>query len=130
MSRKPHEPNEKDRRTIESMAGHGIPPLDIAKVVGISEPTMRKYYAEELATGQTKANSMVAQSLYQKAIGNGQGAVTACIFWLKVRAHWVEPQPQWQDQGPGKKEQLQAAAVQAANSSSDWGDDLRVGPVN
>jgi len=88
--RKPHEPNEKDRRTVETMAGHGIPVGDIARVIKLSEPTLRKYYREELETGQTKANSMVAQSLYQKAMGNGQGAVTACIFWLKVRAGWME----------------------------------------
>ena len=72
------------------MAGLGIPFGDIARVIKLSEPTLRKYYREELETGQTKANSMVAQSLYQKAMGNGQGAVTACIFWLKVRANWVE----------------------------------------
>ena len=129
MSRKPHEPNEKDRRLIESMAGHGIPVADIARVIGIAEGTLRKYYGEELDTGQTKANSMVAQSLYQKAIGNGNGAVAACIFWLKVRAKWVEPRP-WEEPVPGKKEQLQAAAVQAASGGTDWGDDMRVGPVN
>jgi len=90
MGRPPHEPNEKDRRTVETMAGHGIPVGDIARVIKLSEPTLRKYYREELETGQVKANSMVAQSLYGKAMGNGQGAVTACIFWLKVRAGWVE----------------------------------------
>jgi len=112
MGRKPYEPNAKDRGIVESMAGHGIPVADIARVVKIAEGTLRKYYGEELDTGQTKANSMVAQSLYQKAIGNGNGAVAACIFWLKVRAKWVEPRP-WEEPVPGKKEQLQAAAVQA-----------------
>jgi len=126
---KPYVPNDKDRRTIESMAGHGIPVVDIARVVKISEPTLRKYYGEELDTGQTKANSMVAQSLYQKAIGNGNGAVAACIFWLKVRAKWVEPRP-WEEPAPGKKEQLQAAAVAASRGGTDWDDDMRVGPVN
>jgi len=124
-----HDPTEKDRKTVESMAAHGIPVLDIARVVGISEPTLRKWYSYELQTGQTKANSMVAQSLYQKAIGNGQGAVTACIFWLKVRAHWVEPKP-WDEAGPGKKEQLQAAAVTAGGTATEWADDLGVNQVN
>jgi hypothetical protein len=119
---KPHEANEKDRRIIETMAGHGIPVGDIARVVKISEPTLRKYYGEELDTGQTKANSMVAQSLYQKAIGNGQGSVTACIFWLKVRANWIEPRP-YDEQGPGKKELRQQVAV-TAGAGTDWADDL------
>ena len=122
MSRKPHEPNEKDRRTVETMSAHGIPQLEIARVIGIQLMTLHKWYRHELDTGQTKANSMVAQSLYNKALGNGQGAVTACIFWLKVRAGWVEPRP-WEEPGPGKKE-LQQQAAAAAGRGTDWADDL------
>jgi len=129
LGRKPHEPNEKDRRTVETMSAHGIPQLEIARVIGVQLMTLHKYYRMELDTGQTKANSMVAQSLYNKALGNGQGAVTACIFWLKVRAGWQEPQP-WQDQGPGKKEQLQTAAAQAGGPTTDWAADLEVNQAN
>jgi len=122
MSNLRHEPTEKDRKTVETMAGHGIPPGEIARVIGISEPTMRKWYPEELATGHIKANSMVAQSLYQKALGNGAGAVAACIFWLKVRAHWVEPQPG--EHVPGRKELQQRAAETAGGSGTEWATDL------
>jgi hypothetical protein len=121
---KEHEPNEKDRKTVETMASHGIPELEIAQVIGISAPTLRKWYRNELDTGATKANSMVAQSLYQKALGNGNGAVAACIFWLKVRAGWVEPRP-WEEQ-PGRKELQQKAAATAGGPSTEWADDLRV----
>lgn len=119
---KPHEPTEKDRRSVESMTGYGVPEDDIARVLGIARSTLRRWYSEELGTGHVKANSQVAQSLYQKAMGSGQGAVTACIFWLKVRAGWVEPRP-WEDQGPGKKE-LQQQAAAAAGRGTDWADDL------
>jgi hypothetical protein len=128
MSR-PHEPTEKDRKTVESMAGYGIPPDEIARVIGISVPTMRKWYAYELDTGHIKANSQVAQSLYQKAMGSGQGAVTACIFWLKVRAHWVEPKP-WDEAPIGRKEQLQQAAATAGGANTEWATDLEVNQVN
>src|SRR5262245_31611659 len=110
-----HKPNDKDRKTVETMAAHGIIELDIAKVIGITAPTLRKYYATELDTGHIKANSMVAQSLYQKALGNGNGAVAACIFWLKVRAGWVEPRP-WEDP-VGKKELQQRAAASAGGAA-------------
>jgi hypothetical protein len=121
MSRKPHMPTDQGRRQVESMASYGIPELDIARVIGISHPTLRKWYLYELQTGHIKANSMVAQSLFQKAMGSGQGAVTACIFWLKVRAGWVEPRP-W-DEHLGKKE-LQAAAAATAGASTEWASDL------
>jgi len=119
---KEHEPDEKDRKTVETMASHGIPHIEIAQVIGISAPTMYKWYRNELDTGATKANSMVAQSLYQKALGNGNGAVAACIFWLKVRAGWVEPRPE--EAMPGRKELQQRAAATAGGPSTEWANDL------
>jgi hypothetical protein len=118
----PHEPTEKDRHAVETMASFGIPELDIARVIGISLMTLRKWYLHELQTGGIKANSMVAQSLYQKALGNGNGAVAACIFWLKVRAGWIEPRPG--EEYVGKKEQLQQAA-RTAGEGTEWADDLK-----
>ena len=125
MSRQPHEPTEKDRKLAESMAGYGIPEMDIARVIGVSVPTLRKWYSEELDTGHIKANSKVAQSLFEKATGNGQGAVTACIFWLKVRAKWIEPKP-WDQAPEGRKEQLQKAAATAGGRNTEWADDLEI----
>jgi hypothetical protein len=125
MGRKPHEPTEKDRRSVEAMSGHGVPELEIARVIGISHPTLRKWYLDELQTGHIKANSMVAQSLYKKAMGNGQGAVTACIFWLKCRAGWVEPRL-WDEPSLGRKEQLQQAAATAGGAHTDWANDLEI----
>lgn len=72
------------------MAGYGIPEIDIARSVGISDMTLRKYYRSELDNGVTKANSAVAQSLYKKATSDGSQSVTAAIFWLKTRAGWKE----------------------------------------
>lgn len=120
LGRKPHEPTDKDRGQVESMASYGIPELDIARVIGISHPTLRKWYLTELQTGHTKANSMIAQSLYKKAIGNGQGAVAACIFWLKCRAGWSEYGPSPLPPPLGKKEQAQIDAVASAHGT-EWG---------
>jgi hypothetical protein len=90
MSRKPHTPDEKSRKQVEALAGFGIPQADIALLLGIDPKTLRKHYAGELATGSIKANTKVAESLYQKALGNGAGAVTAAIFWAKTRMGWKE----------------------------------------
>lgn len=117
-----HEPTDQLRKTVETMAAHGITLADISRVINVTAPTLYKYYRDELETGHIKANSMVAQSLYQKALGNGAGAVAACIFWLKVRARWVEPHPG--EAFVGKKEQLQEAAKQAGGISTEWAGDL------
>lgn len=91
--------------------------------------TLRKWYPEELGTAHVKANSRVAQSLFEKAMGTGQGSVTACIFWLKCRAGWVEPRL-WEQPGSGKKEQLQQAAKKVGGAGTDWSDDLEANQAN
>jgi len=72
------------------MASYGIPQPDIARVIGCDPKTLRKHYRDELDTGETKANAMVAQNLFRKATGDGRESVTAAIFWLKTRARWSE----------------------------------------
>lgn len=90
MSRKPHEPTEKDRKQVTMMAGIGLTHDQISKVMHISDETLRKYYKDELETGEAKTTAMVAQNLFNIATGTGQGAVTAGIFWMKTRAGWRE----------------------------------------
>jgi hypothetical protein len=83
----PHEPTEKTRKTVEAMSSYGIPQEDISKVIGVDSKTLRKYYKYELDTASAKANSQVAQRLYQKCL---DGDTTSMIFWLKTRGQWKE----------------------------------------
>src|SRR4051794_6479699 len=73
------------------MAACGVPEADIALVIGIAPRTLRKHFRDELDTGHIKASAKVAGNLYRIATGSGREAVTAAIFWLKVRAGWREP---------------------------------------
>ncbi|MCB4802663.1 AcrR family transcriptional regulator [Methylobacterium brachiatum] len=86
-----HVPTDKSRREVEALSGYGIPEHEIARVVGISKPTLLKHYRDELDQGITKANAKVAESLFRKAIGDGPQAITAAIFWAKTRMRWKEP---------------------------------------
>jgi hypothetical protein len=77
---------------VETLASYGITHIDIGAVIGVDPKTLRKHYGPELETAETKANAMVAQSLFSKATSKGitGPSVTAAIFWLKVRAGWKE----------------------------------------
>lgn len=33
-------------------------------------------------------NALVGKALFDKALGDGPGSITAAIFWLKCRANW------------------------------------------
>jgi hypothetical protein len=117
------------------MASYGIPQEEISAVLDIDAKTLRKHYARELAIATTKANALVAQSLFAKATAKEitGPSVTAAIFWLKARAGWRTTDPQrkseedWLSDQPeaplGKKEQAAQAAL-SAGVGTDWGDDL------
>lgn len=83
-------PSEEQRRTVKTMAAYGIPQDAIARVVGCSEPTLRRAYRYELDVAVHEANARVAQCLFQQATTPGN--VAASIFWLKARAGWREKQ--------------------------------------
>ena len=69
----------------------GVPRDEIAKVAGICLNTLMRHYGETLDIAATKANSLVAQSLFNRAVkGDGAAATSAAIFWLRTRAGWRE----------------------------------------
>jgi hypothetical protein len=114
------EVTDEKRATVKAMAAYGIPQYDIARVLGCSAPTLRKYFGLELDTGSTEATAMVAQTLFNIAVkkDGGKEAVTACIFWLKARGGWRD-----YSVDPGKKDEVREAANHAG-FGTDWGDDL------
>jgi len=84
-----HEPNEVTRQTVLMHVAVGTTTTDIAKLLGIGLPTLKRHYKEELNFGKSKANASVAGKLFDKAM---HGDVTAQIFWLKAQANWSDKQ--------------------------------------
>lgn len=90
MPRQSWNPSPQDRKQVKALAAYGVPQADIARVLDVDAKTLRKHCRDELDNGATEANAKVAESLYRKALGDGQGAVTAAIFWAKTRMGWRE----------------------------------------
>jgi DNA-binding XRE family transcriptional regulator len=86
--RPPFEPAEKDQRTVQAMAACGMPQEDIARVLGISKPTLQKHFRETLNTAAISANAKVAATLFQMATSGTNPAAT--FFWAKCRMRWKE----------------------------------------
>jgi hypothetical protein len=83
----PHTPTDQTRLLVEMMSGCGIPQMQIAPTIGISDETLRKYYRRELDRGAIEANAKVAEALFRQAIG---GNTAAAIWWTKCRMGWRE----------------------------------------
>src|SRR5882757_878339 len=98
MARPVWTPTDAQRRQAETMAAYGIPEADIARVLGVSKPTLRKHCGTELDTGATRANSKIADFLFygicggtgKPAFKDERARVTAAIFWMKTRGGWSE----------------------------------------
>jgi hypothetical protein len=88
--RPPHVPTDANRKMAMTLSGFGIPQEQIATELCMSVETMQKYYQAELDRGKLQANAKVAQSLYEKATGDGASAVTAAIWWSKTQMGWKE----------------------------------------
>lgn len=95
--RKPFAPTDEQRVQVETMAGLGIRHAELCLLVinpkterPIDEKTLRTHFRDELDQGPVKSSVNVAQSLYNKALGDGPGSVTAGIWWTKSRMGWHE----------------------------------------
>lgn len=92
--RKPHAPDEKSRKFVETMAAVGIKEEHIASVVNVSGKTLRKHYRRELDTAAIKANAAVGQTWFNLATGGGRwqdANPAAMIWWTKVNMGAHEP---------------------------------------
>lgn len=88
MAQAPHVPTDTSRQVVKTAAGLGLPFEMIGVLVGCSEPTLKKYYADELKLGKATAVFEVAKTLFSRATtGKDLGAA---IFYLKAQAGWRE----------------------------------------
>lgn len=144
LGRPPHEPTATTRRQVELLAGFGNTEPQIAVVIGISPPTLREHYREELDFGHIKTNNAVAQNLFRIAtfrdvervkVKDAAGAVKESVvdvkpnsatvdaakFWMRTRAGWSEYAPPPKERSPGKKE-VAMLDSDTAGEGNEWGD--------
>jgi hypothetical protein len=87
-----HNPTQKDRLMVETMAAVGISNPDIAIAMRISPSVLKRHYAEELDTAAIKANLKVGANMLRAATGDTTkpATVTAGIWWSKNRMGWAD----------------------------------------
>lgn len=75
-AKSPHEPTPQTRAIVERLSLTGkLTHDDIGAVIGISDVTLRKHYAHELATSKGKTTAAVLNSYLENCIGTrGQAA--------------------------------------------------------
>jgi hypothetical protein len=82
-----HEPTDDLRECVAALTAYGTTQEQIAQYIGITVPTLHKYYRRELDFGALEKNLAVGNSLFRKAVDGDTGAM---IWWSKTRMGWKE----------------------------------------
>lgn len=87
--RQPFVPTDAQRDLVEVWRGTGIAPEDIARQIGISLHTLRKYFPDEMAHGQTTLISKIGGKVVAEALS---GNFQAMKFYLANfgEGRWTE----------------------------------------
>jgi hypothetical protein len=81
-----YKPTDDDYSKVEEMVTIGLDQHTIAKVMGISNATLTKYYSHNLLVGKEKRTARVAGVAYEMAVSGESPSMTT--FWLKTQAGW------------------------------------------
>ena len=113
--RRKYSPTDKDQRTVEAMAGLGMPQDKIARVLRIDAKTLRKHFRILLDSAADIANARVGATLYKLATSGLCPAAT--IFWMKSRLEWRETS-RLEHTGPDGKALIPVDAARALLASA------------
>lgn len=78
-----HYATAEQMKTVERLAGMGVPMEDMAILIGIAEKTLRKRYAKALETGRAKAHLEARTALFDEAVRKRNP--TMLIFYCKTQ---------------------------------------------
>jgi len=81
-----YKPTDDDYSKVEEMVTIGLDQHTIAKIMGISNATLTKYFAHNLLVGREKRTARVAGVAYEMAVSGESPSMTT--FWLKTQAGW------------------------------------------
>jgi hypothetical protein len=85
--RPPYKPTDADKKAVKELILLGTNREKIAVIIGITQPTLEKYYGEMLDNYQSRMLSRVAGKAYGMALDGNPFMVQ---FVLRTRAGWKE----------------------------------------
>jgi hypothetical protein len=138
--RPPYEPNQKDANKIKLLLALGWSNERVARAIGITQPTLRKYYFSLLKCRDYQRDMMEAERmtrLYEMGMAGNVGAIKEFDRLLERNDAMVaqadvtsrpkadrEERVKSDIRRMGKKEQAQQDAEQVSLGGGEWGADL------
>lgn len=122
--RPPHQPTDESREKVAILAGGGMSHEDIALVVGVSRPTLEKWYEHELSIGAQEKRAAVMQAVFESATRKGN--VAAAKLFMSHEPRLAAPPLQEEEPVVEGKKAKAAADAKTAASGTEW-DELLTG---
>lgn len=127
--RKSFTPTPDQRRRVMDLSAAGKSADAIARIIGVSEPTLRKHFAVEIETGADRVEAEIIETMLRKARAGNVGALKEAHAMLaQARLDRLErelgPQSPPRREAPGKKAQADIDAGEVL-ASGGWADVLR-----
>lgn len=119
IGRPPHKPSRESRRKVSIAAGAGMHHEDIAAALGITQPTLRKHYADELSRQAHLRRIEVLGALYAAAM---KGSVSAQKAYSSASPQAAAPDPdppEVSEKAQGKKAAANSEA-KSAHVGTGW----------
>jgi hypothetical protein len=124
-----HVPTDEKRNRVKVLKALNKTDTEVAEAMGLSEPTLRKYYLRELRGGMAQLRAEAAVKLWDLAKGGNVSALKA--FLAEARHSDLLGQPASKRRGRetpaqtmGKKDAAQLAA-ETADEGTGWAGLLR-----
>ncbi|HTV69316.1 MAG TPA: hypothetical protein VMF90_12335 [Rhizobiaceae bacterium] len=102
------EPTEEQREKVRVLKAGGMSNEAIGVALGISEPTLTKYFSSDIEVGAAKVTAEIMMARYNSAKGGNvaaQNKVLELAGAVRAQEKRAPAEPK-----PGKKEERQAAA--------------------
>jgi hypothetical protein len=82
-----HQPTDDLRQQVLKCCGMGLTQNQIARIIGITKPTLHKYYRPELDLGEAQKTHEVSKNLFYMATNpDHKDSAKAAIYWLQQRS--------------------------------------------
>ncbi len=133
--RKPHRRIAQIAEKVAVLKATGSTDEQVAERIGLSIPTLKKYYLRELTQGAARARQVLIERMWEKALDGSVPAAKLLREEFRAGSAQAFDQAQRRERRSratpalGKKDQQRLDAA-GAGEDSDWGDDLKAPTVN
>lgn len=120
LGRPPYEPTTEEREKVRVLKAGGMRDAAIAVAIGISVPTLTKYYSLELEEGGAKVQADVLMARYRAAMGGNVTAQNKLIEQIGLTPPRPVGRPRSDKAEPIGKKQAADDAAQTAHEDTSW----------